>query len=111
MDNSGNFTAAANITAYSDIRLKVNIHPIQSALATVMQMQGVSYERKSDGEKKIGFVAQDLQNVLPEVVIKNHDGMLSVDYGNIVALLTEAIKEQQNQIDKLKEELTSLKQG
>lgn len=111
MDNSGNFTAAANITAYSDIRLKANIHPIQDALAKVQQMQGVSYERKSDGEKKIGFIAQDLQKVLPEVVIENHDGLLSVDYGNIVALLTEAIKEQQQQIEDMKLEIKELKNG
>lgn len=109
MDNSGNFTAAANITAYSDIRLKANIHPIKDALAKVQQMQGVSYERKSDGEKKIGFIAQDLQKVLPEVVIENHDGLLSVDYGNIVALLTEAIKEQQVQIESLRDEIETLK--
>lgn len=111
MANSGDFTASGNITAYSDIRLKTNIHPIQDALAKVQQMQGVSYERKSDGEKKIGFIAQDLQKVLPEVVIENHDGLLSVDYGNIVALLTEAIKEQQQQIEDMKLEIKELKNG
>ena len=109
MDNSGNFTAAGNVTAFSDVRLKVNIHPLQDSLSKVQQIQGVSYERKSDGEKKIGFVAQDLQKVLPEVVIENHDGMLSVDYGNVVALLVEAIKEQQAQIESLRNEIKTLK--
>jgi hypothetical protein len=108
IDNAGNVTAGANITAYSDIRLKANIHPIQDAISKIKQLQGVSYERKSDGEKKIGFIAQDLQNILPEVVIENENGLLSVDYGNIVALLTEAIKEQQEKIETLENKVNSL---
>ena len=106
---SGAFTATGNITAFSDVRLKANIHPLQDSLYKVQQIQGVSYERKSDGEKKIGFIAQDLQKILPEVVIENHSGMLSVDYGNIVALLVEAIKEQQTQIESLRNEIETLK--
>lgn len=104
MDNAGNFTAAGNVTAYSDIRLKTNIHSIKNALKTVEQMTGVYYNRTSDeeGPRKVGFIAQDLLNTLPEVVHKNDDsGFLSVDYGNITALLVEAIKEQQVLIKEL----------
>jgi hypothetical protein len=93
MDNSGNFTASSNITAYSDIRLKTNIHPIKNALNLVDQMSGVYYNRLSDEKRKIGFIAQDLLRILPEVVHENENGYYSVDYGNITSLLIEAVKE------------------
>jgi len=93
MDNSGNFTASSNITAYSDIRLKTNIHPIKNALNLVDRMSGVYYNRLSDEKRKIGFIAQDLLRILPEVVHENENGYYSVDYGNITSLLIEAVKE------------------
>lgn len=108
-DTSGNFTATGNITAYSDIKLKANIHPIQNALNTVSRLRGVSYQRISDGSTQIGVVAQEVKEVLPEVVIEDSEGTLSVAYGNMVGLLIEAIKEMNKRLDTLKAEVTQLK--
>ena len=90
-DDSGNWTAVGNVTAYSDERLKENIKTIPNALETVKKLRGVSFERKDFSGKGIGVIAQEIEQVLPEVVV---DGEYkSVSYGNIVGLLIEAIKE------------------
>ena len=90
-DDSGNWTAVGNVTAYSDERLKENIKTIPNALETVKKLRGVSFDRKDFGIKGIGVIAQEIEQVLPEVVV---DGEYkSVSYGNIVGLLIEAIKE------------------
>lgn len=90
-DDSGNWTAVGNITAYSDERLKDNIETIPNALETLKKLRGVSFDRKDFAGKGIGVIAQEVEQVLPEVVV---DGEYkSVSYGNIVGLLIEAIKE------------------
>lgn len=108
-DQSGNFTATANVTAYSDERLKKNIQRITNALDKVMQLDGVTFDRIDNGERGTGLVAQNLQKVLPEAVLADKDGMLSVAYGNTVGLLIEAMKEQQAQIEQLRAEIAALK--
>lgn len=107
---TGNILASGDITAYSDKRLKKNITPLQNALETVKQIQGVSFVKADDEEEntQIGFIAQDLRETLPSVVKEHENGMLSVAYANMVAILTEAIKEQQKQIDELKAKLDGL---
>jgi hypothetical protein len=110
VDNSGNTTATGDVTAFSDVRLKENIKPISGALDKVLSLQGVYYNRIDieDKSTKIGFIAQDVKHIVPEVVQITSDELSgvkdrhSVDYGKLVALLTEAIKEQQKQIDELK---------
>ena len=90
-DDSGNWTAVGNVTAYSDERLKENIKTIPNALETVKKLRGVSFAKRDSGIKGIGVIAQEIEKVLPEVVV---DGdYKSVSYGNIVGLLIEAIKE------------------
>ena len=91
MDNSGNWTAIGNITAYSDERLKENIKTIPNALETVKRLRGVCFDRKDFNGKGIGVIAQEIEQVLPEVVVEGE--YKSVSYGNIVGLLIEAIKE------------------
>jgi len=108
-DQSGNFTATANVTAYSDERLKKNIQKIPNALDKVMQIDGVTFDRVDNGERGTGVVAQQLQKVLPEAVLADKEGMLSVAYGNTVGLLIEAMKEQQAQIEQLRAEIAALK--
>jgi hypothetical protein len=104
LSNGGSITASGDITAFSDERVKENINTIENALDKVKALRGVTYNRtdKSDKSEKIGVIAQEIQEVLPQVVHEQEDGMLGVSYGNIVALLIEAIKEQQKQIDELK---------
>ena len=107
--SSGNVTASGNITANSDISLKDNITPIPDALDKVLQIRGVTFNRNDieDNPRHAGVIAQEVEKVLPEVVSEGKDGIKSVAYGNMVGLLIEAIKEQQEQINMLKEQLES----
>jgi hypothetical protein len=102
---TGNFTASGDINSNSDERLKENIDTIQGALNKVLALRGVTFNLKDNpSERKIGLIAQEVEKIIPEVVKedRSEDRILSVSYANIVALLIEAIKEQQEQIDKLK---------
>lgn len=100
---SGSIRATGTITANSDITLKKNLAKIENALEKVEQINGYTYEFKADDSKRhAGVIAQEIQGVLPEIVNKGNDGLLGVEYGNISALLIEAIKEQQAQINELK---------
>ena len=100
VDQSGNFTAAGNVTAYSDARLKSNVATLENALQKVKNIRGVSFEK--DGKNAIGVIAQELQQVVPEVVQQNADGYLSVAYGNLVGLLIEAVKDLSNELETVK---------
>ena len=96
--------ATYDIVAYSDISVKTNIRPIDNVLERVNNSRGVLYDRIDSGEKNnIGFIAQELEEQFPELVIENPDGTKAVKYQNAVAILFEAIKEQQKQIEELKE--------
>ena len=100
---TGSFTATGDVTAYSDKRLKRNIETITNAVDTVSKLRGVNYEK--DGRNSTGVIAQEIEEVLPQVVHTDADGMKSVAYGNIVGILIEAIKEQQKEIEELKKKL------
>lgn len=102
--------ATANITETSDIRRKTDIQPLKSSLEKVKQLQGVSYFWKTDSlktKRDMGVIAQEVEKVVPELVDTDAEGFKSVRYSHMVALLLEAIKEQQKQIDSLKQEATS----
>jgi len=90
----------------SDKSLKTNIQPLENSLEKVLQLQGVSFNWKENGKEDIGLIAQDVEAVFPELV-SGEDGEKSVEYGNLVAVLIEAIKEQQKQINELKEQLNN----
>lgn len=91
LSDVGDLVTSGNVTAYSDEKLKTNITTIEGALALVEQMRGVRYDRIQDGKAGIGVVAQEMQQVLPEVVLEGDN--LSVAYGNLVGVLIEAVKE------------------
>jgi hypothetical protein len=100
---SGNFTATGNVTAFSDERLKENVETIEGALDKVLQMRGVTFNYKSelnDGQRGTGVIAQEMQQVMPEVVEEGE--YLSVAYGNIVGVLIEAVKELKEELNKCK---------
>ena len=103
LDTSGNVTATGDVTAFSDERLKTNIQTLDGKKA--LQMRGVSFEK--NGEQGSGVIAQELEKIAPELVHTSDDDMQtkSVAYGNLVGYLIEAIKDQQKQIDELKEKL------
>jgi hypothetical protein len=100
MSADGAATFKNDVTAFSDERLKTDIKTIDNALSKVCDMRGVYFNR--DGAAGTGVIAQELQNVLPEVV---HDKQeyLSVAYGNMVGVLIEAIKELKKEVETLKE--------
>jgi hypothetical protein len=100
----GNILASGTVTANSDFKLKTNIQTIPNALQKTIQLRGVEYDRVDMSEHQIGVIAQEVEKVIPEVVIDNN-GIKSVAYGNLVGLLIEAIKEQQKEIEILKSKL------
>ena len=101
---SGNITSSANVTAYSDETLKDNIQTIKNALEKVCSLRGVEFNRNDleGNPHQIGVIAQEIEKIIPEVVITDSNGIKSVAYGNLIGLLIEAIKEQQKQINILK---------
>jgi hypothetical protein len=86
----------------SDATLKENVVTIASALDKVMAMRGVNYNRIGRDRLELGLIAQEVKQVVPEVVGQNEDGKLTVSYGNLVGLLIEAIKELSAEIQQLK---------
>jgi hypothetical protein len=98
---NGVIHASGDVLAFSDARVKTNLAKIPNALDKVMCLNGYTYERSDQdtGKRHAGVIAQEIRDVLPEVVMSNSDGFLSVAYGNITALLIEAIKELNTKID------------
>jgi len=109
MENAGAATFNNNVTAYSDARLKSDIKTIEGGLEKVLQLRGVTYIRddNKDGGQQIGVIAQEVEEIIPQVVKTADDemGTKSVDYGRITAVLIESIKELKAEIDELKEKL------
>jgi hypothetical protein len=108
LDVSGTIRATGDVIAYSDARVKENVETIPNAIEKVKAMRGVGYNKIGEQRRSTGVIAQEILEVLPEVVHQDENGMYSVAYGNIVGVLIEAIKEQQNQIDELKSRLNNL---
>ena len=106
----GDLTVKGDVIAYgspSDKKYKENIKPIESALDKAMQLQGVTFDWKDSEsileiKEDIGFIAQDVQEVLPELVRDNGKGNLSLRYQGITPILLEAIKELKAEIEELK---------
>ena len=103
--NGTNLTCAGTVTANSDERLKKNVKTIDDALTKVRDLRGVEYDHKNTGDHCLGLIAQEVEKVIPDVVYEDAQGVKSVAYQNIVALLIEAVKDQQRQIDDLKRQL------
>jgi hypothetical protein len=136
LDGSGNLVAIGNVTAYSsDRRLKENFKHIESPLEKVQKLNGYTFDWNKKSEEfgfvpqyktnDVGLIAQEVQEVLPqaavlapfdretnnagETVSKSGENYLTIQYERLVPLLVEAIKEQQEQINTLKEEINNLK--
>ena len=103
-------TVQGDVNSLSDVRTKENIVTVESGLDLVSQLRGVWYNKIGsinilDGRpegRKVGVIAQEVEKVLPEVVNTDGDGMKSVDYGKMVGVLIEAIKELKQEIEELK---------
>jgi hypothetical protein len=86
----------------SDKRLKKNIKTVESALDKVIALRGVTFDWKEGGAKAIGLIAQEAEKVIPEIVSQDENGYFGIKYNNLIGVLVEAIKEQQEQINTLK---------
>ena len=103
---------SACCAVHSDETWKKNIEPLSSSLEKVMLLQGVSYDWKADDypemgftkDRQIGFIAQDVEKVFPELVKTNNNGYKGVYYVKMVPILLEAMKEQQKEISELKKQ-------
>lgn len=97
---------------YSDQRLKTNVVGLKNSIERIMRLRGVNYQLISEADKgnaplELGFIAQEVEKIVPEVV-SNREQMKAINYGRLVALLTEGIKEQQVMIEDLKAEVGQL---
>ncbi len=114
---NGDITANS-VAGTSDARYKTNVMPVTNALEKVKALQGVYFnwnqkdfpQKEFGSQKELGFIAQEVEKVVPEVVTreKNNEEYRAVKYDKIVALLVEAIKEQQKQIDQLQKKIKVL---
>jgi hypothetical protein len=108
---------ASNFFVYSDQRLKTKVIDIDNPMDKIMKLRGVYYHYQpnsvltqyrlsfSDTSRQIGFLAQELRTVVPEVVDSSSNGTLAVNYPQLIALLTAGIQEQQGEINNLKTQL------
>jgi hypothetical protein len=95
------------VASPSDLRYKKDIRPLESSLEKVMRLKGISYEWNKDavdgagfkGGRQIGFIAQEMEPILPELVQTDSKGYKTLSYDKLVPVLVEAIKEQQKVID------------
>lgn len=96
--------SVTDLVETSSIRFKENVQPLQNAFEKLSQLQGVSYDWKENGKEDIGFIAEEVEKVLPQIVEKNEEGVVEgMNYGRLTALLVEVVKSQQAQIDELKQ--------
>ncbi|MEM6927328.1 MAG: tail fiber domain-containing protein [Myxococcota bacterium] len=111
----GTVAATAPFHNLSDARCKTEVEPVVDALATVRRLQGVTFAWSDEAPgrtegRQLGFLAQDVESVVPEVVRHDDQGMRSLAYGSLIPLLTEAIKDLQRQVEQLQDRLAALEQ-
>lgn len=110
-------TMTHGVSYTSDKRFKKDIKPITSALEKIKQLNGVSYNWRKDEFKdknfddlnQIGFIAQEVEKVIPQAVIKDGEGYYAMNYTMLIPVLTEAMKEQQKMIEQQQKEIDELK--
>ena len=119
---AGDVVVTGNLNNYSDRRFKQNIEPLgedASVLSDLLKLEPVKYQFKkekfgmvdltqSEHGDQIGFIAQDLKKVYPELVSEDQEGYMSVNYVGIIPALVEGVKEQQQTIDSLNAKIAEL---
>jgi hypothetical protein len=110
--NTGAFHVTNDVVAFSstpsDQKLKTNVKDIEYGLDTIMKLNPKQYDWKKDNRHDIGFIAQEVEEVIPEIVKDNEwfdDKIKTMDYEKLTAVLIKAVQEQQEQINELKEKL------
>jgi hypothetical protein len=105
LDVSGTIRATGDVIAYSDARVKENVETIPNALDKVKAMRGVGYNKIGEEKRSIGVIAQEMLEVMPEVVSQDEQGMYSVAYGNLVGVLIEAVKDLESKVEQLQNKI------
>jgi hypothetical protein len=100
--NQANLSSAGAWVNASDQSIKKDVIGIKYGLPDLMLLNPCSYKMKADNLEQIGFIAQEVEQVIPELVNSDNKGMKGLSYGNMVAVLVKAIQEQQAQIEELK---------
>jgi len=102
----GTLSVTGNINNTSDRRVKDNLKEIEDPILKVLALTGYSYDRTDlEYVRQVGLIAQEVESVLPEAVSTREDGIKSLNYNSVIALLVEAIKAQQLEINELKERM------
>jgi len=108
---NGSLHATGSVTT-SDGRLKKDIQPLTHALDSILQLQGKTYRWKEDttfaNKQDIGLVAQEVEQIFPELVAEDEKGYKGIAYSKLTAVLIEAIKEQQGQMTTQQDQIASL---
>jgi hypothetical protein len=108
ISGNGNATLAGVLTQNSDARLKANIRPIHSPLEQLQNINGYTYnwlDKNRDTSMQVGVLAQEVQQIYPQLVHQNEKGELSVNYMGLVPVLIEAIKEQNKKLEDLQKQM------
>ena len=105
---SNNLTVSGDVVISSDVRLKSNIVSLGSTLSKLLLIDGKTYTMKKNNKQKIGVLAQDIQKVFPELVSKDENEMLAVNYQGLVPVLINALKEQHTKIARLEHLINKL---
>ena len=113
---TGNVTASCGLLVCSDMRYKINILPVSNALSSIMTLHGIYYnwdlenfpDRGFNEQQQIGFSAQELEGLFPQIVHTDEKGFKTVDYSKLTPVLVEAIKEQQQKIDRQQNQIDAL---
>jgi hypothetical protein len=96
---------AQDFNALSDESLKENVSEIVNPISVINSLSGVSFTWKESGESAYGFIAQEVEKVLPEIVSTSDEGIKSVKYLQLIAFLLEAIKDQEVRLTKIESKL------
>lgn len=107
-----------DVFAGSDLRFKKNITPISESLNLIKGLEGVTYNYRADdypqykfsSEKQIGFIAQEVEKIVPEVVQTDANGYLGIDYSKFAPLLVEGIKELEKRLEAIERENKMLRE-
>jgi hypothetical protein len=108
--------SATSVAEVSDARLKRNIRPMKGALSSILRLEGKTYrwnladypDRGFTEGPDLGLIAQEVETVLPELVQEDRDGFKAVEYGKLMAVLVQGVKEQQSQLVALRERILEL---
>lgn len=109
----GSVYATHDVSTDSDISYKYNLEKIEDVRYKVEQLNGYTFDRNdtNDNRRYCGLIAQEIEKVIPEVIVKKHDGKMRVLYNNLAGLFVECFKDLYKEIDELKKEVRSHKVG